>query len=387
MDSIKSSYEIRKIARLDLGEVWYFDVDHIIQCNDVYGFEHFYPLYNWKNFYSYSPLNLLKLKGNLNYNPNIEEYLEEGEVKKYLPPNIFIDKNIRRVGGPMIYSKAKIFDEETFINEFVRALIEDIRYLEDNNKNSFFGILTGGKDSLNLLLLPWRSKIIAFSADPNYKLVKEFCAVNNLKIEVIRLEDEEIEDINWIENETLIGCCRVGLRDIRWSKNLFNINKQFKERNEKLVIITGSLADTFLTPYFKKYRCIWKSHFLSKMIYKFKSFKSIFYETSWIRGAQWQGVFHGIIRESSGLRNFSAYHGKNVLKVIRNVDLDKVVNHDLRQKIGERIFEKPVIYPLHNPSPPSWAKRQKFSSVDKFKTLLKEIYEGNSEKNIRHKKI
>ena len=67
----------------------------------------------------------------------------------------------------------------------------------------------------------------------------------------------------------------------------------------------------------------------------------------------------------------SAYHGKNVQKVLSSVDLAKAVQKDVRMKIGEMLHGRPVIYPSHNPSPNLSVFREGAYKPEKFIALLK----------------
>ncbi|EKB48720.1 hypothetical protein [Cecembia lonarensis] len=367
----KNGVIIKKADKLNIGDIWYDASADVFQSSRIIGEECFYPVYKWKDYYSFSFLNLLRIKGNLDLNPKIHLYLNNGIIDSYLPPEICVDKYIKRIGAPLKLQKLKITSENSFIEKFAVALIKDIRRLEDLYPNTTFGILTGGKDSLNLLLLPWKAEIVALSGDPNYQLVKEFCSVNKLDIEVKRLNGEEYDSDDWIKKDTLFCCGRMGLRDIRWSKNIFEIKNEINSRNKNFIIISGTFGDAFLTTKFKHYRAKWKNLLEDKIVYRFQSKTKILYNNLWRGGAQWQAVNHGVIRESTNMLNFSAYHGKNVLEVLSQTDLEKVIDSDIRPKLGDYIFGKKVIYPNSNPSPAAWENRIKYSTLGFFLDTFK----------------
>lgn len=372
--------KINKVTCLDIGAVWYDKRADVFQSNKVVGEECSYPLYKYNNFYSYSPLNLLKIKGVLDWNRRIEYYLEDHKIASYLPPEVFIDKKIKRVGSAINQEKLTIKSQKHFVSEFSNALIRDIRRLENLHSKSVFGILTGGKDSLNLLLFPWKVKIIALSAEPNFQLVRDFCIANSLDIEVVKLEGEESDSEEWIENEALIGCCRVALPDIRWTKNLFEIKNKFAIEDSQLVILTGSLGDTFLTTSFLKYRSKWRNKWWDKLRNWSGNRTSVFFEHLWRRGAQWQAIYHGILKESTSIPNYSAYHGGNVMEVLKKTDLEAVIDGDIRPNIGDYLLGRKVIYPKSNPSPTIWKKRKRFSSTEFFLETFKNKFKSQNDK-------
>ncbi len=362
---------VNKVKHLDLSDLWYFNESDIVEAKSISGFESFYPLYRWKSFYSYSPLKLIKLKGEIKYSSKILKYLNNGLVENFLPPEVFIDKEIKRIGKPIELNSKIIQNEIDFIKRFSEALIKDIKYLEFIHPDSTFIILTGGKDSLNLLLLPWKAKIVAVSQEPNYSLVVKFCLENKLNIEVLKLDGEEVDNLDIISKDVLFGCCRIGLADVRWSQSILNIKKHLNVNQEnKVVVVSGALADSFTTPLFFKYKSKWQTSYISRLVNRVSSVRFKFFNTLWIKGAQWQGVFHGVIRESTNTPNYSAYHGRNVIKVLSETDFEKSVKTDIRADIGRFIYGKDIVYPSSNPSPPSWSTRKKYSSINYFKEVL-----------------
>lgn len=372
MNNIQIDIKVKKINKIDLSDIWYFKEDEIIECESVYGEEHFYPLYSWKNYYSYSILKLLKLKGGVDFNRNLIKYLKNDLIVDYLPPDVNVDLKVRRIGGPLKSKKSKIFSKNSFLEKFSQAMIEDVRFIESIHPEAIIGILVGGKDSLNILLLPWKNKVVAFSANPNFELVKEFCKINNLDIEVVQLNDYDKFQDKLLDFEILSNSFRIGLQDVRWVYNLKCLKEFYlKELSRELVIITGSLGDTFLTPYFKKYTSKWNSQIRLKFLRKFRVWKHVFFQNSWDRGAQWQGIYHGILRECTSLNNYSIYHGRNVLKILSIADLEKIIDEDIRDDLGKTIFGKEVFYPLENPSPKVWSERLSNLTLNNYLNLLR----------------
>ncbi len=84
-------------------------------------------------------------------------------------------------------------------------------------------ILCGGKDSLNLLLLPWKNPVVVASLHPNYPLVAEFIREHNLNCDLIELDDEYEADR---DREILINCCRNDLAHCRWGGHLSAVSAQ-----------------------------------------------------------------------------------------------------------------------------------------------------------------
>ena len=71
-----------------------------------------------------------------------------------------------------------------FVARITAALIHDTRKVESELPGHTNFVLCGGRDSLNLLLLPWTNHTVALSAPPNYELVRRFVRENGLDVEV-----------------------------------------------------------------------------------------------------------------------------------------------------------------------------------------------------------
>lgn len=366
MNKISDSIKIKKVDHLDIGSVWYDFENEVFQADNIVENECFYPVYKWKNYYSYSPFKLLMLKGGLEFNNKIFRYLNNGIIDDFLPPEVSIDVNIKRVGSPLVLEKTEIFEKDNFLNSFATAMINDMRFLESLHPKAIFGILVGGKDSLNILLLPWNCKIIAFSAEPNYSLVEKFVKDNNLNIQVEKLDLYSFEEDILLEKEILFNFFRIGLHDVRWVSNLFMLKTKLEKDSKELIVITGSLADTFLTPTFFSYKSKWRLSKKYLILDLFKSRREIFFQNLWERGAQWQGIYHGVLRESASIINYSMYHGKCTKYLLSISDIKNIVTHDLREDLGFKIVGSKILYPQENPSPFPWYERVPYVSIQKF---------------------
>lgn len=58
-----------------------------------------------------------------------------------------------------------------FFSKLSTAISNDIQQLEQLYPKHEHIVLCGGKDSLNILLLPWAKPVIVASSKPNYELV------------------------------------------------------------------------------------------------------------------------------------------------------------------------------------------------------------------------
>ncbi|MDB4438562.1 hypothetical protein N9195_03140 [bacterium] len=361
-------------------ELWgQFDTD-VFECSKVVADESFYPLYRWKNYISYSMVELLRLKGSVTNNPHFDRFAHLNPSYPHLAPGVNIDSEIVRVGAPLCGRNKVVRTKDEFIHSAAVAFSSDLRTLEKRHEDSHFYVYVGGKDSLNILLHNWNKKITAISGEPNYALVKEFCEHNELNIPVIRLAGEESDTPDMLTKEIIANCCRIDLAHVRWSNAVKRIISSNKTSSNS-VLLTGAMADVMLTPNYEHYRPFnfnkqrptvterLISRINRNVIGRTMSDPTLF-ETCWTRGAHWQGVVHGIIRESIGVPNYSAYHGKDFLDLIAETQLSDVATEDLRQKIGNAICGKQILYPESNPSPEKWTSRDNQSNFETWKVAF-----------------
>ena len=95
-------------------------------------------------------------------------------------------------------------------------------------------------------------------------------------------------------------------------------------------------------------------------------------QTHWNKGAVNQGAHMAFMRALADCLVVSAYHGKNVTEVISKVNLPSAVQTDIRNKLGNIIHGREVIYPLSNPSPGLSDMRTGAHEPDKFIKILSE---------------
>lgn len=242
-DKIKDIDEVDVLTEED---IWSKHGNVIWKSNRFSGDPSFYPIYKWNDFYSYSILALILKKNSLALNDGVNQYIENRELA-IIPDNLTIDREITRVGKPHDFSYL-IGNVGEYCEKITKALKQDVKDIEDNNPGYLNIVMCGGKDSLNLLLLPWSNPVVALSAEPNYKLVCEFVRSNDLDMKVEKLEDLYDEDM--LEDEILEACCRADLSHWRWG---IHLRKIVQKHSQKVVIWKGQLGDVYMSPTWKSY--------------------------------------------------------------------------------------------------------------------------------------
>ena len=342
---------------------------------------HFAPQYRYGDHISYSPLNLILEKGYIKVNPKAVEFWSEPD-RDFAPPGYFVDVEIERLGQPHSFTK-EIQSEETVVEALSAAMTEDMQLAEKTFPEHTNVVMCGGKDSLNLLLLPWTNPVLVVSADPNYPLVREFLKENGLSFDIIKLEDER--NVN-LEKEILINCCRNNLSHCKWGGHLKEISTDY---NKKVIFWKGQVGAALLN--YSSWR-VYKytspqagvslfSHlslqpdgwieFLQRVRNKFLDPQQVLFEAHWKRGAHWQGAHMGFLHELTGAPVLSGYHGPNVTEIIKRIDHVNAVTKDIRPLIGDNLFGGKVAYPETNPGPKTSSIREGVSDVSTFLKTLK----------------
>lgn len=357
---VEKSKNVKIVDVLSEKMIWEEHNSTIIwQANKFDGTPCFYPIYNWNNYYSYSILALIIKKHSINFHVDVAETVGS-KYLSVLSSNMTIDKDITRIGKAHEYEYS-IVNEQEYCEKIAAALVEDVNHIETKNPNFTNVIMCGGKDSLNLLLLPWKNPVLAISAEPNYNLVVQFVKQNNLNVKVEKLEDKYDEE--GLQDEVLEACCRVDLSHWRWGIHLKEI---ISGLSNKAIIWKGQLGDVYMSPTWKSYIYPPKEPilFLCRVYKKLSPFlpdilrrkigkmiQPSVIRTTWDKSASTQGCHVGFIRALSDCLVLSAYHGPNVMSVFSKAELGAVAQRDIRPYIGKILLGKDVIYPTDNPAP------------------------------------
>ena len=358
----------------------------IWRANQFLGTPDFYPVYKYQNYYSYSLLSLILFKGGLRLNPHAAKKVSSSDFFFFAGSDT-IDMEITRVGGPPM-PEFSISDPDSYARRLARAMCKDIATIEADHPNFTNILLCGGKDSLNLTLLPWRNPVIVASGPPNYELVKTFIKDNKLSFDIVCLDDN---DDSLLQSEILVNCCRNNLEHCRYGPHL---KKLSKAHDGKVIFWKGQLGDILMTQYWKWFaykRLSWLSalrggrgdrvlrkFFENTKIAQRLAFRDSIpqrrvFEDLWSVCAMWQGAHTAMEREWTDALVLSGYHGPAVQKIWSQVDLNAAVQTDIRPNVGYHLHGEEVIYPSINPGPPPSKIRQGISHVQPFLKALRSI--------------
>lgn len=368
----------QRCEKLEEATMWERHGPVIWEATQFIGRPVFYPVYRWGNYYSYSLLALILRKGSLSLNPEVKTRTSSRNFY-YLPAQIPVDTEIEKVGGPHACERS-IRDTEEYAQRLATAMVADAERIQDLHPGYQHAVLCGGKDSLNLLLLPWRKPPLALSAEPNYTNAVEFVEANGLDATVVRLEDSL--DPGEGRRELLESCCRVDLANWRWAPHLRRIAA---EHGGEIVFWKGQMADLYTTPKWRTYfaetprieqfaRKTWgrlpntMAGVLDRVFGH--STQSRIVDYTWSKGSVLQGAHNAFIREITDSLVLSGYHGRAAVEVIAAADLTKVAQTDMRHLIGRHLLGREVTYMATNPAPPVSTYRIGLTDCDTFVSEL-----------------
>lgn len=351
----------RTVDTLTEDDLWLDPGTTVWRARRFVGAPRFYPVYQRGDRYSFSPIFLLAHKRGVDldhdFMARVDARCRSGTA--YYSGTATIDRELRRLGGPTPFHRT-IFRPEDYAGRLTAAMIADIDRVEAAHPDADHVILCGGKDSLNMLLLPWKRPVVALSAAPNFALVRRFIADNDLDIACHELRDE---DRSTLAREIFYNTCLSELIHCRWSGELRALAAG---RANRLILWKGQVA-TFLTPSWRAY-----VHYTDRVDRTLGYLESLVVRAAlrlgtraipeaqqrwvadnlWLRGAMMQGTHMALLRALCGCLVLSGYHGPAVQEVVSAVDLPSCVARDIRPAVGRLLLGREVRYPAINPGPP-----------------------------------
>jgi hypothetical protein len=346
------------------------------------GRPHFYPVYRQGDHYSYSLLSLILNKGSLRLNPTVVNEVAT-RTYPYQSGAATLDLEIVRLGGPVSTTR-RIRSPEEFARRVAAGMRTDASEIERLNPGYTNVLMCGGRDSLNMLLVPWRNPVLVVSAPPNHGLVRAFMDENGLSFDLVELNDS---DPSLLDVEVLVNACRNDLAHCRWGPQLARLARELGGR---LIFWKGQLGSPFMTAKWKYYcherdrlaeltdRIVRVTggrgkHRLRRWLDESSILQRRSLSACWDRGAMWQGAHVSILRQLTGALVASIYHGPAVREVREDVDLRLAVPYDVRPLIGECLRGSPPAYPSVNPAPGPSAIREGCSGVATFVEAVRRI--------------
>lgn len=383
LNRLQQKYASSIIETDDLSEedIWTNHQASIWKAQRFVSTPQFYPVYHCGEFYSFSPLALILNKGYLALNQRYENALKSGEMK-YKSTLETLDQDVLRIGGEPEFNDS-ICGKDAYIQAIADNIVKDIELIESKNPGYTNVLLCGGRDSMNMLLLPWNNPVAVYSAMPDYEYVQEFIKINKLPYTVNLLEDNS--DPSFLTEEILENCCRNDLEHVRFGPHQAQIAAQHQH---KAIFWLGHLGDVFQTTEWMYYTAgIGK---VKKELYRAyrKNYKKLphawarkiedryiikrFRQAVWDRAGFFQATHSSIIRATTGCLVLSAYQGPHMRKVFNSVDIAETVREDIRPLVGSKLAGREIQYLQKNPRLPKSTFRAGYSDVQTFLQLMQQ---------------
>lgn len=250
---------------------------------------------------------------------------------------------------PVIDSKSAL------ATEAARSMAEGIRWIEKKYPDAQHVVLTGGKDSLLIHLVPKenRGNWHVFSGQPNYPVVVEWLESNDLNVGDV-YEDDSVnrESVDALRRKIVASDLYSDPRHIRWLPKLKKVVSSYEE---KVLLWTGTEGDTFFS---------YHSDYQSGPAQKF-------WRLQQFRAPSWQGNFHQTAFNFTGAPVLSVYHTPQMIEMINGYD-PKVISKgdDIRGDIGIELAGD-VVWPSSNPSPDAYYYEEGLNSHSIYHSYLR----------------
>jgi len=254
-----------------------------------------------------------------------------------------------------------ITKKEIILKKTAELIAEYVQTIEQKYPDYHHVILTAGKDSQLIWLAPkLNSKSWScFSAEPNAKWVKKWLGLNNIApaffFDHSNLNDETLADF---KKKILCSDLYSDLSHIRWMPRMIEIAEKF---NNKCVFWGGTAADAI----YKHYP-------------EFHESKNTFFELHMNRVACFQGNYHQVFKNYTGLAYLSPYHSEDIWKSLYQ-EFDPLFikqYDDVRKELGDLLSQRKIIWLDENPSPSAYEYQFQINPIDFYLDTVKSINNG-----------
>jgi len=228
--------------------------------------------------------------------------------------------------------------DSAFIEKTAYYVRKHINAIEKEFPDYTHVVLAGGKDSLLILLADKinNERWNVFSSEPNMPLVRQWLTDNNVAVNRLYEHDGRNEETETdLSNKIVAGDLFSNPRHMRWLPTLKKIGHAV---GGKCFFWAGTMGNTLLV-FSRNYHRGSIDHF---------------YKTQFSRGAAWQGNSHQVHKNFTGFSLLSPYHSQELWENVffRYDHSGLCAGTDFRDKIGEALAGRTVIWPGSNPSPP-----------------------------------
>ncbi len=253
--------------------------------------------------------------------------------------------------------KRTLSEKDEFIRLSSQYLTEYVHQIEKQYPNHEHIVLTGGKDSLLIHLVPKLTENwSAFSAYPNYKNTQNFFDVNGIHVnKLFTHNNTNQESPGETVKKAICSDLRADPRHIRWRTELAKISK---ELDHKCIFWAGTEGDTINSYY---------SAFHSEN-------EQGYFDLQMSRAANWQGTTHQTTANFTGSPMLSLYHSPKLWRdVYRKYDPAMIKEgDDLRDEIGQQLAGGPITWPQTNPGPSPYQYNNEIDLEQAYESFIQQ---------------
>lgn len=231
------------------------------------------------------------------------------------------------------------------------AMSDGIRRIEREYPDAQHVVLTGGRDSMLIHLVPKRdpNNWHVFSGAPNHTLVQEWVETNGIHVNDFHVDSKKNkESLDIIREKVIGGDLFSDQRHIRWVPKLKKISKRY---DYKTFFWIGTEGDTFLS-YNDEYQ---------------GGTSQQFWRMQHSRAPSWQGNCHQTYFNVIGAPFLSVYHLPEVREFVEGFSVGVLGRgEDARGRVASILSEKEIVWPSINPGPPPYKYEKDVKSKEMY---------------------
>jgi hypothetical protein len=282
-----------------------------------------------------------------------ERFTVDKRIKRLRPFEVKISKASKINFNPVI----KIKNKEEFIEKSIFYFKKFVNGVELRFPNYDHVVLTGGKDSQIIHLIPKKNKAKwhVFSSEPNVLMVKKWLRDNKVYSNNFFTHDNVNDEFESDFVAKLFNSdCISDPQHMRWLKKLNKISDLF---DKKCIFWMGTFGDT-----------VNRSN-------AWKNSKNCF--DTFLGRETTHGIYHQTGFNLTGCPFLSIYNSEEIWRnVYQHLDFSIVQKFgDLREKIGNKLAGKKIRWIKGTPQPEPWLidKESRIRILDKYTEYIKNI--------------
>ena len=319
----------------------------IYRAKKIIADNYLYPMYYYKDGDDYivstSVYSLIAHKGKFVRNPRFQT------AHFYRPTFQTIDSEIMRLRTTHRRSSLELTDPKEITRLGVELIQDYVVEMEQKYPGWVHVLSMGGKDSQNIILTNRKERWIVLSGKPNAPLNEKFIEQNGIEIERF-ISASNVQNDTLLTEEIIASDCGFDPAHFRWVNEVKNLVDEF---DGKVVFWMGTSGD---------------GCFSRNNNHRDKDY----YAVHDLHVGTAMGILHQVFKNLLNIPVVSPYQSPSFLdRLFYKYDpyfVDQ--SGDVRKKMGELLWGRPVIYPESNPTPSPW-KRNRADSINIYVNRLK----------------